>query len=159
MTLKLLLLTTFFLPTLAAAVDFPEFYSSVKKEHLVQYLHKTISLADTIALDSNNKKEADILELRNRLDNIYSSWNLTYRKEIEKTLLNNLENILKSNKESYIRMEAATALGIVHNRSSIPSLNDALSDNNHLVRKYANESIEQIKASSFTSYVEKQSNK
>lgn len=149
---RILLLITCLLPSLAKAVDFPEFYSNVKNEHLVQYLHKTTTLAEAIALDPNNKKDIEILELRNRLDNIYTFWNLTYRKEIEEALLDNLENILESNKEAHIRMEAAMSLGIVHNSSSITSLTKALSDENNLVRKYANQSIEQIRTNNFTSY-------
>jgi len=140
------------LPSLADALDFPEFYSEVKKEHLTQYLNKTVTLAEEISLDPHNKKNLNILELRNRLGNIYSFWNLTYRKEIEDKLLLNLENILLKNTNSYNRMEAAMALGTTHNKRSIPTLTKALNDENDLVRKYAKQSIERIKLNKFTSY-------
>jgi len=117
-----------FLPSIVLALDFPEFYSKVKDEHLVEYLYKTTVISEKISIGEVKNEGKYILELRNRLGNIYSFWNMKYRNEIEIKLLNELHKILNTNNSPYVRMEAAIAIGIIRNKDSLKALNAALND-------------------------------
>ena len=51
------------------AVDFAEFYSEPKKADLLSYLAETVSMSDKVAAGD---EKTDVLEMRNRIDQIYS---------------------------------------------------------------------------------------
>ena len=94
-------------------------------------------------MGKDNRGE-QILELRNRLDEIYSSWLLRFEPVIEREILSVLEKLALEGESSYVRMEAVMAIGSIGRADSLPVLEKAAQDPDELVRKYARKAIEKI---------------
>lgn len=125
-------------------------------KNLPGYLKETVALSEAIASGQlGGRHPADAtLELRNRLSNIYGFWLLQFHRPLEDRVLNSLHKILLESDSPSARFEAAIALGGVGNSASLPALDQAKSDTNETVRKYAKSAVEQIQSGqrAYTSY-------
>lgn len=116
-----------------------------KSENLIEYLSDTLELSDNL-VKKNGLKKYRIIDLRNRLDNIYSMWLVGYRDDLETELLNNLYQILSNAKNSsYQRVQAVMAIGIVGNQKSIQVLEKYKTDSVEDVRNYVTKNIDRLK--------------
>ena len=108
------------------AIDFPEFYSDQHKLTLEQYIgniEQECKLLNAKDIDSHK-----IQDLRNKVDYLYSSLGVRLSLPRERDMLAVFHKVLGNAKEPYVRMEAAITLGIIKSTSSLPFLQDALSD-------------------------------
>jgi hypothetical protein len=108
-------------------------------EDLLVYLSDTADLAAHITDDS-------VLDLRNRLDNIYQTLMIRLDPTVEERVLRSLEQAATQSRSVYVRMEAVMALGAVGNPSALPTLERACNDSDDSVRRYASEAIRDIEA-------------
>lgn len=107
-------------------------------EDLVVYLSETNAL-------SENLRGENVLELRNRLDNIYSDWLLRFDALIEADILSSLQRMAVEGSHQYYRWEAVIAIGIIRNPTALPVLKQAAAeDENARVRKYALDAMRMI---------------
>ncbi len=113
------------------------------KEDLLHYLRDTVQLAGHVNGDN-------VVDLRNRLDNIYSDWLLRFDPLIEHRILEALERMMLEATAAGDRLEAAIAVGTMRSLSSLPALERAANDPDPDVRKYAKEALEKINQASIT---------
>jgi HEAT repeat protein len=123
---------------------------------LLHYLNRTLVIAQELAAGkvTETKENAATLELRNRIENIYSLWLLRFRPDLEKQLLEKLHEIASTHIEAYVRMEAVIALGAIGSMDSAVVLRRAEKDKSEMVRKYAHDSLGRIGSPATKNYDE-----
>ena len=97
------------------AVDFAEFYSEPKKADLLSYLAETVSMSDKVAAGD---EKTDVLEMRNRIDQIYSFYMLRFSPELESKVVGNLKIAANRTKSEYVKGEITTVLEIIAKKRS-----------------------------------------
>lgn len=122
--MKIVVFLAFFLASTAWALDYPEFKSGVKHETLLQYLAKTVQMSDILKAGG----KADVTDMRNRVDAIYSEYLLRFAPRIEERVIENLKMISKNHPESYVRDEAQIALKIIQKKRGISSYDEAVTN-------------------------------
>jgi hypothetical protein len=121
------------------AMDVREFHDG--EEGLLHYLRDTVALAGRLNGDN-------VVELRNRLDNIYSDWLLRFDPLIERRVLTAIEHFALGAGSPADRHEAMIAIGVMRNPSSLNTLDRAAADPDPDVRKYALQAADEIKRAS-----------